>query len=75
MRSAGSGSSSISVRTGLPLTTAPRVEAAAAPSKPKAMRRANGLSARLLFSIAASALTSISGLPVSAAVRPAGTQT
>lgn len=75
MRSAGDGSASISARTGLPLTTAPRVDAAAAPSKPNAMRRANGFSARLLFSIAASALTSINGRPVSAAVMPAGTQT
>ncbi len=74
-RCAGSGSASISARTGLPVTTACLVRAAAAPSKPKATRSATGSRALLLMSSEASAFTSTSGLLSSDAISPPGKQT
>ncbi len=74
-RSAGTGSASISVRTGLPVTWACRVLATAGPSKPNATTSATGSSARVDSSSDASAFTSTSGLPSSDAIRPPGKHT
>ena len=74
-RCAGSGRFSISVRTGLPVTTARFTRFAASPSNPNATASATGSSALLLISSDASALTSISGLLSSEAISPPGKHT